>query len=381
MGHLKQILKSSVRGVYDEQELRIQMGNRIVANFKSKLGIKPGTKEDESSVEAKKILRTLRLTHDRITDGVSLSRRRKFEYDGVISNYAELCLINQYIQMLEHEETSFRNLEAILDEMPIWTQYLKGVKGIGPAMGAVIVSEFDIHKAKYVSSLWKYAGLDVGDDGRGRSRRKEHLEESEYTDRNGEVKTKMGITFNPFLKTKLVGVLGSSFLKSKSPFSDVYYDYRRRLENMAAHATWVLNQDSLRDIAADTLPPFVNPNIDNPDKTEGAGMYNPEELHLSVDEGGKKMYTVVKKHSIEVEGKERQHLHVYLSQTAGKAPKDAKPIAIYRKNKSAAHRHNMANRYMVKIFLQDLYANWKEIEGLEAHPPYHEAKLGMVHAQ
>jgi hypothetical protein len=47
--------------------------------------------------------------------------------------------------------------------------------------------------------------------------------------------TKIGISFNPFLKTKLIGVLGSSFLKSRSPYAEIYYNYKHRLENHAKH--------------------------------------------------------------------------------------------------------------------------------------------------
>jgi len=49
------------------------------------------------------------------------------------------------------------------------------------------------------------------------------------------------------------------------------------------------------------------------------------------------------------------------------------------KDVSKGHRDMMARRYMVKIFLIDLYVAWKEVEGLEAYPPYHVAKLGMTH--
>jgi hypothetical protein len=38
----------------------------------------------------------------------------------------------------------------------------------------------------------------------------------------------------------------------------------------------------------------------------------------------------------------------------------------------------MALRYMIKIFLIDLYNNWRRLEGLPVAPPYSEAKLGMV---
>ncbi|MCP4149787.1 MAG: hypothetical protein GY757_18725 [bacterium] len=102
-------------------------------------------------------------------------------------------------------------------------------------MSGVIISEIDIGKALYPSSLWKYAGLDVAGDGQGRSRKKEHLVETEYTSKDGEQKMKKGITFNPFLKTKLVGVLGPAFLKARSPYAEIYGDYKNRLENNPKH--------------------------------------------------------------------------------------------------------------------------------------------------
>ncbi len=43
------------------------------------------------------------------------------------------------------------------------------------------------------------------------------------------------------------------------------------------------------------------------------------------------------------------------------------------------HRHAMALRYMIKMFLLDLYTNWRRIEGLPVTVPYHEGKLGMKH--
>lgn len=281
---MKQLLRSLTKGCYDIQELRIQMGNRIVANFKTKLGIEPGTKEKESQADTKKVLNTIRSSYNRMTDGVQqISKRVNFEYDGVISNFSELCLIDQYIELLTNEKAHFRRLENTLGNFEIWTAWLSDVKGVGPAMGAVIVSEIDIEKAKYVSSIWKYAGLDVV-DGEGRTRQKKHLVEIEYQDSEGETKTKLGITFNPFLKTKLIGVLGPCLKRAKDHYAGVYDDYRHRIDN------------------------------------------------------------------------EKKH-----------------------QKKSDGHRHNMAVRYMVKMFLKDLYAEWKQIEGLPQHPTYQEAKLGHTH--
>jgi len=276
-----------VRGVYDIQKLRISMGNRITVNFKKKLGIDLKKKERESAKDDKKVLDDIRADYKRITDGiVNLPTVAKFKAAGVISTYAELCLVHGYMQLLKQEKQMFHGLEKILEDYPIWTEYLINVTGCGPAMAGVILSEFDIHLAKYPSSLHAYAGLDVGKDGRGRSRRKEHLIDIEYKDKDGKMQTRKGITFNPFLKTKLMGVLATSFLRcgANSPYSKIYYDYKHRLENHKKY-----------------------------------------------------------------------------------------------KDVSKKHRHYMSMRYMIKMFLIDLYVAWRKLESLPVHEPYHVAKLGYQH--
>jgi len=283
-------LKTIVRGAYDIQKNRIQTGNRLVGNFKAKLGQAPSEKEDTIDKEGQTVLLNLRRSHKLLTEGVaSFPRQATFKGDEVISNYTELCLVDNYRELEQQEKNHFKRLGNSLKDYPIYTQFLDGVKGIGPAMAGVIISEIDITKAEYPSSLHKYAGLDVASDGQGRSRRKEHLEDSEYKDKDGKMQTKKGITFNPFLKTKLVGVLGSSFLKQspdKCEYRKVYDDYKHRLEHMDAH-----------------------------------------------------------------------------------------------KEKSKGHRHNMAIRYMIKMFLSDLYNEWRALDGLPVAPTYAEAKLHKVHGK
>lgn len=231
------ILRTIVRGAYDVQKLRIQVGNRIAANFRARLGIEPGGAEDDADPKAKEILVTLRKEYHRITDGmVKFPRQSSFQGTEVIHNYTELSLIAQYMELETTEKQHFARLGNILKEYPIYTEFLVNVKGIGPAMAGVIISEFNIHKAKYASSLWAYAGLDVAKDGKGRSRSKDHLVERTYVTDKGETKTKMSITFTPFLKTKLMGVLATSFIKQKdSPYRKIYDDYKHRLENHPNH--------------------------------------------------------------------------------------------------------------------------------------------------
>ena len=263
------------------------MGNRLVGNFKVKLGQAPSEPEAVLDKQGETLLKQLRGDYKKITDGIqALPTFKKFKSHGVIDTYTELCLVSSYDNLEKEEKAQFKYLDNALKEHEIFTQYLKKVKGIGPAMAGVILSEIDITKAKYPSSLWKYAGLDVAANGAGRSRKKEHLVDTDYIDKDGKTATKKGITFNPFLKTKLTGVLAGSFLKAgDNPYKEAYYNYKDRLENHPDH-----------------------------------------------------------------------------------------------KNKTKGHRHNMANRYIVKLFLVDLHREWRTIAGLPVSIPYSEAKLGMKHA-
>lgn len=225
-------LKSLTRAAYDVQKLRIQTGLRVVANFKVKLGQQPGERESELDAEAKKILERLRMEHKLLTDGAKRFSAIKFEENGIIDNLTSLALVDFYFSLKAREDDTFKRLGTVVSQHPLWDVFLKDVKGLGPAMAGVILSEIDIHKARYPSSLWAYAGLDVAGNGKGRSRKKEHQIDIEYADADGVVQTRKGITFNPFLKTKLIGVLGGCILKANDPtYRKIYDDYKHRLEN------------------------------------------------------------------------------------------------------------------------------------------------------
>lgn len=312
-------IRPLVRGAYDIQKIRIEMGNRLVANFKSTLGVEIGVSEEEGlSSKAKELIGKLKDEYKLLGTAVAEFRQTRYRdpktFTGgeLIHTQAELCLVEQYIDLENQEKRMFKRLEHVLQDVPIYTQFLSTIKGIGPQMAGVIISEIDIHKARYPSSLWKYAGIDViqvphvrNDDGslarmdskdyaaeiimvgEGRSRRAHHLVDVEYTTKDGEQATRKSITFNPWLKTKLVGVLSSSFMRlGNEKYVKIYQDYKFRLQN-------------------------------RPDLKE----------------------------------------------------------------ESKGHINNMAKRYMIKIFLLDLYTVWRALEGLPVAAPYHEAKLGIVHGQ
>jgi len=285
------------RGADDVMKHRIMNGNRIVKNFKSKLGIGSSEKEDLSDSQAKKVLTMLRKSYRSITKGVLDDPKKKdFTGDGVISSFTEFCLVTTYMDAERHEEKHFKLIGELLKDVPLWREFLEPIKGVGVRIAAVILSEIDIHKARHPSSLWRYAGLDVGEDGLGRSRRAEHLVDQTYINKEGVEAVRKGIAFNPKVKTKLMGVLADSFIKQKNEvYYQIYLDYKHRMEN---HAVWGAHNDATCD------------------------------------------------------------------------KKDPKTRT------SKARRSEQAKRYMIKMFLKDLYVAWRTLENLPVSKPYAEAFLG-----
>lgn len=287
----RDLLRCSVRTMYDMQQLRIQNGNRICAAFRVKLGLESSEAEEEDT-DANKLLKQLRSEYKRITDGVKrVTKNTKFESQ-IITTRGELALIESYEKSLEAEDLHEKLILEQLETTKIWNDYLLGVKGVGPRMAGVILSEVDITKCQSVSAMWKYTGVDVvmvekdGElVGEGRSAKAHHLVDKEMTRADGEKTQFKGLSYNPLAKSKLLGVLGPSFIKQGGYYKEVYNGYKFRLENHVIHS-----------------------------------------------------------------------------------------------KKTKMHRHKMANRYMIKIFLMNLWLKWRELEGLTVTPPYHEAKLGLHHS-
>lgn len=249
MDPMRLTLATAVATAYDLQKLRIQMGNRLCANFRARLGMQPSDPQDEQDEDVKKLLDLIKHDYDLIAQGVAqvtktdgsldVPRSTNFKPQGCITTLGEFILVKQYLALLAQEEDHFaKTLPNLLKGIPIYDYYLAHVKGIGPAMAAILIRYLDINRARYPSSFWKYAGLDVvgvEKDGerlqQGRGRYKDHLVPKQYTTPQGEVVDTVGISFNPFFKTKLMGVMSGSFLKAKSPYAELYYNYKNRMDN------------------------------------------------------------------------------------------------------------------------------------------------------
>lgn len=229
----REFLRTLVTSAYHIQKLRIQLGNRIVASFKNKLGILPGQKEDDNE-EISKFLTPLREEYKLMSEAlISVSRYKDsmFSNGTYITTKTEFLFVRSFENLYDQEGKNFKLVESEVIKFPIWKTFLKDVYGCGPAMSGVIISYIDITKDKYRSCLEAYVGIDVAPDGKGRSKIAAHLVERPYLDKDGNEKTKMSITFSPFLKTKLLGVLFGGFLMcgEKSKYSKVYYQNKNTL--------------------------------------------------------------------------------------------------------------------------------------------------------
>lgn len=121
-------------------------------------------------------------------------------------------------------------LTSLVKRFPEWQLWLKDVKGCGPLMAAVLITEIDIEKAVNASKIKQFAGLNPGLVPGKKLKGKEIVETGEMI--RGDRPTAGFLRpYNAFLKTKVLGVLATCFIKSQSEYTKVYYDTKTRLKN------------------------------------------------------------------------------------------------------------------------------------------------------
>ncbi len=101
-----------------------------------------------------------------------------------------------------------RRVQKLLDDEPLWRDWLVDVRGIGPCLAGGIMAWLDPAKAPHRSSFWKYAGLSVQD---GEQEKRKRGQKIQYV---------------PKLKT-LSWKIGESFIKQTKPHPS---EYRRLYE-------------------------------------------------------------------------------------------------------------------------------------------------------
>ena len=302
----------------------------------------------ENKTDAKYGMRTLlRSYYDIQAQRIIAAGRLKIKADGTLQEGAEeyiqsipapiLETLQSTLAMLaEKEEETMNTITAWVETQPLYSDKVNGktvlgwlgeVKGVGPALAAAIMTEFDIVKADNVSKLWAYAGLSPGMI--HPTKLVEKVETHSAPDpetgemKHTKVKVKVKVIdtsvlvrqdrltagyicpFNRFLKSKLIGVLAGSFLKVKGDHED-------------------------------------------PDNA----------ITLKY----KKQYYDVKNRILT-------------------DPAQYKNFKGEETKMSDGWAHAKAARAAVKLFLQDLYVAWRTLEGLPVRAPYHEEYQGHRHGQ
>lgn len=309
----KLLLRTLVENVYDAQSVRIAMGNRLVASLrdmgvvaspadekpkktrgKAKADAEDGEESDKDKENNKilvKVLSEFKLVSEVYADQFDSkgSITKALTAVGANSVYIKTELtynmVQSFTQMSATEQRMIDICSREVKKHPLWNRFFDGVRGCGPLMAAVCIAYLDPYKARWPSSFWKYCGLDVIVDENGSHGRTNHdFVMVEYINKAGELAEKKSLGYNPVVKTKLVGVLGSSFLRAgkEGKYAKIYYDYKNR----------IMNRPDCQDL---------------------------------------------------------------------------RPVVI----------HKRSVRYAVKMFLKDLWYEWRELEGLPVGEDYATAKLGM----
>jgi hypothetical protein len=334
----RQRIRHAVRFFYDVQKLRIQSGNRS------------GGQAEDSEIE---------LDDDDIAF-------MKSQSDG--------------LEQLEAK--SLKEITRLIKKVPIYEEWLKEQRGCGPTMAGVILSEFNIHGCDTPSKMWAYCGLGVADDGR--------------TMRRQEGK-KAG--FNPWLKGKMVNVLAGCIIKASGGALR-----RMRMEAISRKlGDNYLKSDEYRDFLTEKfpdLPPSKRASKGIPLATSDflEAVCEHYEITLPRLDGWVGIYENYKHRKVnQILDKCMNCKGSGVYTEKAKGAKGGKRVDEKTAGKSgpcanckgtggpapwgfgAAHRNNAAKRYMIKIFLRELWWHWRTLEGLPTPPDYAEQYLGMKH--
>ena len=135
------------------------------------------------------------------------------------------------------EEKSIKELEKYLNQLPIYTGYMRTVRGLGSKTSAKLLAILkDLTRFPTPSSLWHYTGTHVGEDG--------FAEKKKHGQR---------LTSNPEAKSLLLGVIGPNFLKQDSQYR-VIYDKRVEKTKRTHPEWWHLNPDGTKSTEPNKHP-------------------------------------------------------------------------------------------------------------------------------
>lgn len=213
-----------------------------------------------------------------------------------------------------------KEIGLMIAKEPIYTEFLVKVRGCGPLMSAACLAEFDIRKADTVSRMWQFAGLNPG-----QVRGKKIIKITKTTDMSRIVRE-----YKNGAGDRCGIIVTDEMVRGDRKASGFVAPYNAWLRTKLCG---VLAGGMIKAKGGET---GINYAVD---------YYYPYKARLEQEES--------------------------LVMHCGKMTP--------WKDVTKGHRDASAKRYMIKMFVLDLYTNWRRIEGLPVREPYQKEYLGHDH--
>lgn len=226
------------------------------------------------------------------------------------------------------EKQCGKEVEKSVAVHPLWLNWLCKVRGCGTQMAAVLISNIDIHRATTVSKIWSVCGI-----GKERKYLVRYRERKEGAKEWGKEIEKEVFATSPESAQHVI------------PRGKIF---EKRVEREFGEIV------PIGDFERQQLRPGQYPTYNQFLKTKVVGVL--ADCFIK----GRNTYTTF-----------YYNYKARFENDIGKEKRFKKPM----------HLHLAARRYMMKMFLIDLYKNWRKIEGLEVRPSYQEQYLGHTHKE
>jgi len=243
--------------------------------------------------------------------------------DAVISEPDYAVMEHARVTNQDSEKKIAKEIEKIIIKERLYTEFLVNVRGCGPLLTAAIMAEFDIYKADTISKMWQFAGLNPG-----MVRGKKVININKNTDMSciiREYKNKKG---------ERCGIIKTD---------EMVRGDRKTAGFVSPFNSWL--RTKLCGVLAGSM--IKAKNTGDTGRNYALEFYDPYKARL------------------EQEDSEVMHCKKMTSW----------------KDVNKGHRNNAAKRYMIKMFIKDLYVAWRTIEGLPVRVPYAEEYLGKKHSE
>lgn len=244
-------IRNLVDGVYDIQKLRVATGNRIVASLRptvlqSKKPDMTSEEKDKLQKEKDKLLSKILSEYKNITEylvdkAVSDKSIASYGTTEYIKSKVDYVLVQNYMRLKAAEDGMAKVVAEHVYQHPLWDYFFKDVVGCGPMIAAICIAYLDPYKARHRSSFYRYCGLDVQTDSEGnlRGNGRWYTEMRPYTDKEGNEALKKSITYNPFIKSKLLEVFiggcirlnANEKLRGRVKYASIYQEHKHRQES------------------------------------------------------------------------------------------------------------------------------------------------------